>query len=149
VIAVGASTPFGDLASFSNTGEETDILAPGGNIISADVTNGKIFNGYGFCSGTSQAAAHVTASVALMLALDASLTPEDLKNILVDTANPGGPWVAGEINLTTALEQIATDIGIDGDLQKPFVRVQNYHTDPYLRGSRTRLKLPWWLPADG
>jgi len=29
VIAVGASTPFGDLASFSNTGEEIDVLAPG------------------------------------------------------------------------------------------------------------------------
>jgi len=149
VIAVGASTPFGDLASFSNTGEKIDILAPGDKIISADVTNGKIFNGYGYCSGTSQAAAHVTASIALMLALDASLTPEDLKNILVDTSAPGGPWAAGEIDLTAALEQIAAESGIDGDLQTPCNIKQNSHPNCYLRGSSTRSKLPWGLPTDG
>ena len=104
VIAVGASTPFGELASYSNTGSELDIMAPGSHIISADITHGNK-NGYGYCSGTSQAAAHVTAAVALMLSLDPSLNPEEIRNILIQTSTPTGAGPAGEINLESALEK--------------------------------------------
>ena len=104
VIAVGASTPFGELASYSNTGSELDIMAPGSHIISADITHGNK-NGYGYCSGTSQAAAHITAAVALMLSLDPSLNPDEIRNILIQTATPTGAGPVGEINLESALEK--------------------------------------------
>ncbi|MGD8765812.1 MAG: S8 family serine peptidase [Desulfobacteraceae bacterium] len=109
VIAVGATTSFGELAAYSNSGSEMDIMAPGSNIISADITNGKRFNGYGYCSGTSQAAAHVTAAAALMLSLDPSMAPEELKKILVETSIMTGTATAGEINLVAALEEIISE----------------------------------------
>jgi subtilisin family serine protease len=109
VIAVGASTPFGELASYSNTGSELDIMAPGSHIISADITHGNR-NGYGYCSGTSQAAAHVTAAVALMLSLDPSLNPDEIRNILIQTSTPTGAGPAGEINLVSALEEILVQL---------------------------------------
>jgi subtilisin family serine protease len=109
VIAVGASTPFGELASYSNTGSELDIMAPGSHIISADITHGNR-NGYGYCSGTSQAAAHVTAAVALMLSLDPSLNPDEIRNILIQTSTPAGAGPAGEINLVSALEEILVQL---------------------------------------
>jgi subtilisin family serine protease len=104
VIAVGASTAFGELASYSNTGSELDIMAPGSHIISADITHGDK-NGYGYCSGTSQAAAHITAAVAMMLSLDPSLGPEEIEDILIQTSTPTGAGPAGEINLASALEE--------------------------------------------
>ncbi|UCH20188.1 MAG: S8 family serine peptidase [Deltaproteobacteria bacterium] len=106
VIAVGASTPFGELASYSNYGPEMDVIAPGSAIISADITNGNSYNGYGFCSGTSQAAAHVTAAVALMLSVNPSLGPEVLKDILTETATLTSSELIGEISLISALERI-------------------------------------------
>ena len=111
VIGVGAVTPFGDMAHYNNTGLEVDILAPGSGIISADVTNGDKYSGYGVCSGTSQAAAHVTAAIALMLATDASLTPDEVKQILVNTSRPTDELGPGEIDLTAALKQIREEMG--------------------------------------
>jgi subtilisin family serine protease len=110
VIGVGALTPFGKMATYNNTGMEVDILAPGSNIISADVTNGDKYSGYGVCSGTSQAAAHVTAAIALMLATDASLTPDDIKEILRETSRPTDPWGPGQIDLTAALRKIREEM---------------------------------------
>jgi hypothetical protein len=104
VIAVGASTAFGELASYSNAGLELDIMAPGSHVISADITHGDR-NGYGYCSGTSQAAAHITAAVALMLSLDPALDPEEIRAILIRTATPTGGGPVGEINLESALEK--------------------------------------------
>gem|GEM_PF-2007872 len=106
VIAVGATTPFGELADYTNSGLEMDILAPGSGILSADVTNGDLVNGFGFCNGTSQAAAHITAAAALMLAMDPSLGSEDIKNIMRDTARAVNSEWAGEISLSEALKTI-------------------------------------------
>jgi subtilisin family serine protease len=106
IISVGASTPFGELASYSNFGEEMDVMAPGSNVVSVDVTNGHVRNGFGVCSGTSQAASHVTAAAALMLSLDPTLGPKKLKNILLETSTITAYGPAGEINLAGALERI-------------------------------------------
>lgn len=107
VIAVGASNAYGKLATFSNSGEEMDIMAPGANILSVDITNGDLYTGLGTCSGTSMSVPYVTAAVAMMLALDPTMTADEIKDILTKTAhieNVDSP--AGDLNLVAALEEV-------------------------------------------
>ena len=62
VIAVGATTEDDDRASFSGTGLDLELMAPGENILSTD-----LFGGYAYVSGTSFSAAHVTGASALFM----------------------------------------------------------------------------------
>jgi subtilisin family serine protease len=99
VIAVGAVDSYKEPAWFSNTGPETDVLAPGVNVVSTN-----LYDGFGIANGTSMATPHVTGAVALMLALaeieGVDLTPDRIKSILRDTA------LDGMIDLTAALNQV-------------------------------------------
>lgn len=70
VIAVAASTVSGSRASFSNFGAGVTITAPGDSIFSTGGSTGE--NCYK--SGTSMAAPHVTAAVALAQTVNPSLT---------------------------------------------------------------------------
>src|SRR5689334_4690548 len=131
VIAVGAADPqgtdvYGDdtLATFSSAGSysrHADILAPGTSIVGRrdpgsyiDVnyptglvpgdTTGRLFRG----SGSSQAAAVTSGAVALLLQKRPTLTPDQVKALLMATANPL-PKVtsyakgAGELNVKAAV----------------------------------------------
>jgi subtilisin family serine protease len=99
VIAVAAMNSFEEIASFSNTGSEIDILAPGTNVVSSDIGGG-----YGLCSGTSMAAPHVTGAVAMMLARaqdgGKTMTPADAQTILKQSA------LNGKLNVAGALEEV-------------------------------------------
>jgi hypothetical protein len=106
VIAVGASDADGRLASFSNSGQEMDVMAPGTNIVSADITNGNEEEGLGLCSGTSMSTPYVTGAAALMLALDPTLDSEDIRKILVKTADNRSDATMGDLNLTAALDEV-------------------------------------------
>ena len=132
VIAVGAADTNGTdsrtddfVADFSNRGNATrhaDVLAPGRSIVSlrnpgsyldltypsarlsltADPAQ-RFFRG----SGTSQAAAMVSGSVALLLQQRPDLTPDQVKRLLMSTADPvknGDAYAAGsgQINIATA-----------------------------------------------
>jgi len=99
VIAVGAHDSSGKLARFTNFGKEMDITAPGVGIISANI---KSISKYGVCNGTSMAAPHVAAAVALMKALDQNnkLSPAKAKSILKKTATNG------KLNLKDALAEV-------------------------------------------
>ncbi|MUG73814.1 S8 family serine peptidase [Paenibacillus validus] len=77
VIAVGATTRRGRIASFSNDGKQIDIYAPGENIYSTWL-QGK----YRELSGTSMATSHVTGVVALMLSLKPDLKPLRIRMLL-------------------------------------------------------------------
>lgn len=77
VIAVGATTRRGQIASFSNDGKQIDIYAPGEKIYSTWL-QGK----YQEMSGTSMATSHVTGVVALMLSLKPSLKPLRIRMLL-------------------------------------------------------------------
>lgn len=61
VIAVGATDSGNNLAGFSNYGPEVDVVAPGVNIYSAFPGGG-----YGYRSGTSMSAPHVSGLAALL-----------------------------------------------------------------------------------
>ena len=103
VIVVAASDNTGDKASYSNfsmLGGAVDITAPGSSIIAPVNSSslGPVSPGYGYKSGTSMAAPQVAGIVALMLEKNPSLTPNEIEQVLKDTADQ---FLAG----TTCYEQ--------------------------------------------
>ncbi|MEZ6089955.1 MAG: S8 family serine peptidase, partial [Pirellulaceae bacterium] len=96
-IAVGASTNMDLRASYSNYGPEIDIVAPSsGGTARIDTTDRTGSDGYtpddytgaGFdgLGGTSAATPLVSGVVALMLARNPTLTPDEVRTILRDSA---------------------------------------------------------------
>lgn len=85
VIAVAATNPNGQQASYSNYGSFINIAAPGGdgsqNILSTfvEVKHGVRNSGYAYSRGTSMAAPHVTGVLALMKAVNPNLTRQQIK----------------------------------------------------------------------
>ena len=84
VIAVGAVTPTGAKASFSNYGEWVDICAPGTSILSTIPGNQ-----YDYSQGTSMACPHVSGVAALIVSEfgGPGFTNEMLKDKLLGSAN--------------------------------------------------------------
>jgi len=92
VISVAASDNTGDKASYSNFssyGGAVDITAPGSSIIATvnSGTSSPSYASYSFKSGTSMAAPQVSGVIALMLEKAPGLTPEQIENILKETAD--------------------------------------------------------------
>jgi serine protease len=92
VISVAAVGRTGGKASYSNYGSSVTIAAPGGDsgngILSTwntgTTTPGA--DGYAYMMGTSMATPHVAGVVALMLAANPNLTPDDVASKLKSTA---------------------------------------------------------------
>lgn len=89
-LAVGASDDIDAVAWFSSMGPSplTDeikpwVVAPGARVLSA-LPNGA----YGYNNGTSMAAPHVTGAIALLLAANPTLSYQQVRQILADTAVP-------------------------------------------------------------
>lgn len=102
-IAVGATTRQGRIASFTNRSGLIDVYAPGERIVSAWL-RGK----HREMSGTSMATSHVTGAAALLLGLRPSLSPGQLKNIILRSAVPlkngRAPRSAGELSVTRMMK---------------------------------------------
>ncbi len=104
LISVAASTSDDKIASFSNYGALTvDLAAPGENILST-------YRGghYISFSGTSMACPHVAGAAALLLAQNPSLTPANVKALLMATVDPLPQWQgkvrsAGRLNVGNAM----------------------------------------------
>jgi len=103
VIAVAAHGPASLKAGYSNFGAEVAVMAPGGDqslantdgvLSTADggATTAANDNAFLFYQGTSMAAPHVAGLVALMFAVDPTLTPAQVKTILQANVRP---FVAG------------------------------------------------------
>ncbi|AEB11903.1 S8 family serine peptidase [Marinithermus hydrothermalis] len=101
VITVGATDLPGNRAFYSNFGLRVDVMAPGGDT-GVDLNSDGFVDGvlslnrddadgtfdYRFLQGTSMAAPHVAGVVALMKALEPSLTPVQALDLLKQTARP-------------------------------------------------------------
>ncbi|AFL82545.1 subtilisin-like serine protease [Aequorivita sublithincola DSM 14238] len=87
VFSVGATTQTDIKAGFSNSGTDLDLAAPGVSILST-----QIGNTYGYSDGTSFSSPIVSATVALMLSVDATLTNEEIEYTLKCTADKVGSY---------------------------------------------------------
>ena len=86
-IAVGSIDAY-NMAYYSNHGNELNLVAPGVNILSTSTIDDLYYdNG----SGSSYAAPHVSGVACLMLSVNPSLTPYQIKNILENTAQKVNP----------------------------------------------------------
>ena len=116
-IAVAATDNQDQRWSGSNQGPQLTVAAPGDNIWSLlDTTS------YQYFTGTSMATPHVSGLATLMLSLDGSLTPDEVRGILQATADdvdaPGfdNNTGFGRINANAALLEVLAGISIPGDL---------------------------------
>ncbi|MEA5464589.1 S8 family serine peptidase [Leptothoe sp. PORK10 BA2] len=130
IISVAASDHRDQLGSFSNYGAKSvDLAAPGVNIVST------VPGGYDSYNGTSMAAPHVTGAASLLLSQNPNLTPAQLKERLLSTADPvtglrGRTVSGGRLNAHQALLGSETQTGaIEGaiwhDLDGDGVRDSN------------------------
>ncbi len=107
VISVIAIDSNDNKASFSNYGSNTDISAPGVNMYTTSLGDTYVSK-----NGTSFAAPYVSGVIALMKQADASLTPSQIENIIINTATDIGATgydqytANGKINLAAALYQV-------------------------------------------
>lgn len=119
VVTVGATTNNGVRSPFSNYGASVDISAPGGDmdaetgilsLTDKSATAPQDFT-YATMVGTSQAAPHVTGTIALMLAANPDLKTEEIVTTLQNTATPMAgcdrdSCGAGIVNAASAVSQV-------------------------------------------
>lgn len=109
VLGVGATDRYDTIASFSSTGKGVDLVAPGVGILST-YRNSR----YREMSGTSQACPHVAGVAALLKAYRKNLTSDEIRRVLLETADPLGSdtpdtiYGVGLINASGAIEQLDT-----------------------------------------
>lgn len=78
IIAVGSTNKYGNLSTFSSTGDHIDVVAPGENVRLLDAAGGYSI----VSSGTSFAAPHVSGLAGLLLSVRNNLEPDDVEQII-------------------------------------------------------------------
>lgn len=123
VLTVGATDPNDLLASFSNTGNNVDLTAPGTNI--RTTANGGT---YVSTAGTSLSAPIVAGVAALVLSANPGLTPTEVQNILKQSADDlgGSGWDTsfgwGRVNAARA---VALAGGVPIDNTPPAINISS------------------------
>ncbi len=130
VIAVGATDINDNAPSWTNSGDHVEIVAPGVSVLSTYRGNS-----YAYLSGTSMATPHVSGTVALLLSLDSTLTPTEIRNILQTTAIDLGPigldtvYGHGLVNALDAISSISTPTLPPPSNNQPTANSQNVSTN--------------------
>ncbi len=113
VISVAATNNKDNLASFSNFGaKNVDLAAPGVDIVSTYPENN-----YGYMSGTSMAAPHVTGVAALIKSQNTSLDDAQMRSRILESVDKkdnlqGKVATGGRLNAASALGIRTTDLGL-------------------------------------
>ena len=124
-ISVGASNSNGEITTYSQQNAYVDIAAPGGDVIDRDgngyadlvpayVDNDRIVG----LPGTSMASPQVSAAIALMYAVDNSMSPSKVITMLEagelsddrGTSGRDDAFGYGELNVAKAIENVLEDI---------------------------------------
>ncbi|CAM6098029.1 unnamed protein product [Calypogeia fissa] len=113
VIAVGSSNNVNHMSFFSNYGNCTTLFAPGELIYS---TYNLTDSSYAVLSGTSMACPHVAGTAALYLSQNVDARPDDVRQALLNVAEPTG--VA-----TTNLKPGTTTKLLNTNIKQPFFRI--------------------------
>jgi subtilisin family serine protease len=133
VICVGASDQNDQPASFSNYGPTSvDLFAPGVNILSTWLSSGGHAQ-YAFADGTSMAAPMASATLALMLSRNSSLSAAQLKGDLLQSVDQE-PQLAGRASSGGELDAAAAVALAGGDA--PYAAPGN-RVRPVLSGAAT------------
>jgi filamentous hemagglutinin family protein len=125
VMAVTATDANDRLFNGANQGKYIAIASPGVNILVPAPDDGLQFT-----TGTSVSTANVSGVVALLMAEKPSLTPEDVRTILVSTARHLGSkginpqYGAGLVDPLKALHAILAGVGQKSVHASPTVRIQ-------------------------
>ncbi|MCA9286801.1 MAG: S8 family serine peptidase [Phycisphaerales bacterium] len=115
-IAVGATNNLDQRWPSSNFGPELDVMAPGVNVYSLSGTTA-----YKYLTGTSMATPMVSGLAALLLSVDPTLTPQDVRTAIetttLDLGTPGFDSLTGfgRINAAAALAAVLPP-PVPGDL---------------------------------
>jgi subtilisin len=92
VISVAATNGDGQVTGYSQAGK-VDVAAPGGSQSGPRIFSTNKGGGYGWGSGTSQAAAHVTGAMTLVLQKNPKMPFEEVVALLQETAGDLGETV--------------------------------------------------------
>ncbi len=116
IVSVGASTATDTVASFSNIASFLDLLAPGVGIESSEPSGA-----FGVMSGTSMAAPHVSAAIALLRQQSPTATIDELVERLRTTGVPiTDPRSGAEVPRISVLSAVAdTAVATRGLLEFP------------------------------
>jgi subtilisin family serine protease len=125
VLTVSATDSSDVLATWSNTGNNVDVAAPGVSIYSPFWTGG-----YGSGSGTSFAAPIVAGIAALVMSANPSLTPSQVQEVIKQSADdlgaPGSDssYGAGRVNAERAVTlALTTSGGTTADTSPPTLSI--------------------------
>ena len=149
VLGVGASDQGDVPATFSGgRSADIDVYAPG-----MDIYSSYPYNGYVYGSGTSMAAAIVSAEAALLRARYPTWTPAQVSQRIISKAAPVSGTIPGRVDLVTALStglevqyQIG-DIGSpDDNSLKPRWQIVN---NTAITIPLSELKLRYWYTNEG
>ncbi len=105
VIGVGATDQSGKIESYSTTGDHISLVAPGSSIYTTSIDSG-----YAAVSGTSFSAPQVSGTAALIWSVVPTLTNDEVRDILIQSAtdlgNPGKDTTYGYglLNTEKAIE---------------------------------------------
>ncbi len=112
VISVGCSNGRDEVSFFSTRGTHISVVAPGESIYSL---GNRANNEYVYMSGTSMAAPFVSGLAALIVAHTPDLTPDEVRSIIEDSADPLGSeafdtdYGYGRVNAEAALSTVRLD----------------------------------------
>lgn len=140
ILTIGATDPQDVIYSYSNRGNNLDLVAPGNN------TTTLLGGQYGAGGGTSFAAPVVAGVAALMFSINPSLTPTQVITLLKQNADDLGPagwdptYGNGRVNAARAVSAAA---GLKGtaDTLPPSVTITSPGSGQQLSGSSTTVQV--------